>query len=50
MSFGDLVTIAPFAAAIPHAERPMPELRVLVKAGFGFGDVNACVVFGKWTE
>jgi 3-oxoacyl-(acyl-carrier-protein) synthase len=40
--------IAPFAAAIPHALRPMPDLRVLIKAGFGFGDVNACVVFGKW--
>ena len=40
--------IAPFAAAIPHARRPMPGLRVLVKAGFGFGDVNACVVLGKW--
>ena len=42
--------IEPFAAAIPHEERPMPGLRVLVKAGFGFGDVNACVVFGKWTS
>ncbi len=41
--------IEPFAAAIPHEERPMPDLRVLVKAGFGFGDVNACVVFGNWT-
>ena len=39
--------IAPFAAAIPHALRPLPDLRVLAKAGFGFGDVNACVVFGK---
>jgi len=41
--------IAPFAAAIPRALRPMPELRVLAKASFGFGDVNACVLFGKWT-
>jgi 3-oxoacyl-(acyl-carrier-protein) synthase len=40
--------IAAFAAAIPHALRPAPDLRVLAKAGFGFGDVNACVVFGKW--
>ena len=40
--------IAPFAAAIPHSVRPMPDLRVLIKSGFGFGDVNACVVFGKW--
>jgi len=41
--------IAPFAAAIPHTLRSAPDLRVLVKAGFGFGDVNACVVFEKWT-
>jgi 3-oxoacyl-(acyl-carrier-protein) synthase len=41
--------IAPFAAAIPHTLRPAPDLRVVAKAGFGFGDVNACVVFGKWT-
>ena len=41
--------IAPFAAAIPHVLRLAPGLRVLAKAGFGFGDVNACVVFGKWT-
>jgi 3-oxoacyl-(acyl-carrier-protein) synthase len=40
--------IAAFAAAIPHALRSAPDLRVLAKAGFGFGDVNACVVFGKW--
>jgi 3-oxoacyl-(acyl-carrier-protein) synthase len=40
--------IAPFAASIPHALRPAPDLRVLTKAGFGFGDVNACVVFGRW--
>ena len=40
--------IAPFAAAIPHRLRPMPDMRVLVKAGFGFGDVNACVVLAKW--
>ncbi len=40
--------ITPFAGAIPHAPREMPDLRVLIKAGFGFGDVNACVLFGKW--
>ena len=40
--------VAPFAASIARQMREMPALRVLVKAGFGFGDVNACVVFGKW--
>ena len=42
--------IAPYAASIPHVVREMPELRVAIKAGFGFGDVNACVVFQKWEE
>ena len=40
--------IAPFAASIPTATTPLDGRRVLVKAGFGFGDVNACVVFAKW--
>ena len=41
--------LSEFAAAIPQARRALPALRTLVKASFGFGDVNACVVFGKWT-
>jgi 3-oxoacyl-(acyl-carrier-protein) synthase len=36
------------AASIPHTVREMPELDVLVKAGFGFGDVNACLVFKRY--
>ena len=24
------------------------DLKVMLKAGFGFGDVNACLVFRKW--
>jgi 3-oxoacyl-(acyl-carrier-protein) synthase len=39
--------IEPYAAAIPHETREQP-LRAIAKAGFGFGDVNAVVVFGKW--
>ncbi len=23
---------------------------VAIKAGFGFGDVNACIVFEKWNQ
>ncbi len=41
--------IAPFAASIPHEIRAMPQLRTIIKASFGFGDVNACVVYRKWT-
>jgi 3-oxoacyl-(acyl-carrier-protein) synthase len=40
--------IEPFAASIPHETREAPELRRLVKAGFGFGDVNAAIVFRRW--
>jgi len=36
--------------SIPHTRRDMPDLKTIIKAGFGFGDVNACVIFKKWTE
>jgi len=42
--------IQPYAASIPHEARPAPHLRTLIKAGFGFGDVNACVVLRKWSS
>jgi 3-oxoacyl-(acyl-carrier-protein) synthase len=38
------------AASIPHSVLEMPDLDVLVKAGFGFGDVNACLVFKRYKE
>jgi len=41
--------IEPYAAAVPHTTRELPGLDVIMKAGFGFGDVNACLVFKKWT-
>ena len=40
--------IEPFASAIPHGAEEAPDLKVMLKAGFGFGDVNACLVFRKW--
>ena len=40
--------IAAYAASIPHDVREVPDLSIAIKAGFGFGDVNACVVFQKW--
>ncbi len=42
--------IAPFEASIPREACELPELRTIVKAGFGFGDVNACAVFRAWKE
>jgi 3-oxoacyl-(acyl-carrier-protein) synthase len=40
--------IEPFAAAIAHETVEMPDLRIMMKAGFGFGDVNAALVLRKW--
>jgi 3-oxoacyl-(acyl-carrier-protein) synthase len=40
--------IAPFAASIPHETKELPTLRTILKAGFGFGDVNAALVLRKW--
>jgi 3-oxoacyl-(acyl-carrier-protein) synthase len=39
--------IAAFAGAIAHETTALPGLRTVAKAGFGFGDVNAVVVFGR---
>jgi 3-oxoacyl-(acyl-carrier-protein) synthase len=40
--------IEPFAGSIPHETRELPELDTIIKAGFGFGDVNVCVIFRRW--
>jgi 3-oxoacyl-(acyl-carrier-protein) synthase len=40
--------IEKFDGSIPHTMRELPDLKVVIKAGFGFGDVNACLVFRKW--
>ncbi|MBW2459137.1 MAG: beta-ketoacyl-[acyl-carrier-protein] synthase family protein [Deltaproteobacteria bacterium] len=42
--------IEPYAASIPHATRELPELNTIIKSGFGFGDVNACLVFSRWPK
>lgn len=42
--------IEAFAESIPHVTRPMPEMRTIIKSGFGFGDVNACAIFRRWAE
>lgn len=36
-----------YAARIPHATVDVPDLEIVAKASFGFGDVNGCVVFRK---
>ena len=42
--------IAQYAAKIPQTCVEFPELKYLAKAGFGFGDVNSCIIFKKWEE
>ncbi|MHB8136944.1 MAG: beta-ketoacyl-[acyl-carrier-protein] synthase family protein [Smithellaceae bacterium] len=42
--------IAQYASKIPQSCMEFPELKYLAKAGFGFGDVNSCIIFKKWEE
>ncbi|MBW6486591.1 MAG: beta-ketoacyl-[acyl-carrier-protein] synthase family protein [Syntrophobacterales bacterium] len=42
--------IAPWEGSIPHAAVDAPDLKIAIKAGFGFGDVNSCLIFKKWEE
>jgi 3-oxoacyl-(acyl-carrier-protein) synthase len=37
-----------YADRIPHSTVRVPDLKVIAKASFGLGDVNACVVFRKF--
>lgn len=40
--------IMPYADSIVHSTKNTPELNIQAKASFGFGDVNACIMFKKW--
>ncbi len=42
--------IEPHAESIPHSLLGFETMKVIVKAGFGFGDVNACLVFKRWED
>jgi 3-oxoacyl-(acyl-carrier-protein) synthase len=37
-----------YADRIPHTTVLLPDMKVMIKASFGFGDVNACVIFRKF--
>ena len=39
-----------YAERIPHTTVSRPDLRVIAKASFGFGDVNGCIVFRNFSE
>jgi 3-oxoacyl-(acyl-carrier-protein) synthase len=40
--------LAAYAERIPHKTLDVPHLKVMAKASFGFGDVNACIFFRKF--
>ncbi len=40
--------IAAFDRRIPRTCLELPELKVMAKASFGFGDVNSCLMIRKW--
>jgi 3-oxoacyl-(acyl-carrier-protein) synthase len=40
--------IAEFSERIPRECLNVPDLKIIAKAGFGFGDVNSCLIFKKW--
>ncbi|MBW2558136.1 MAG: beta-ketoacyl-[acyl-carrier-protein] synthase family protein [Deltaproteobacteria bacterium] len=42
--------IEAFADKIPHKVMEYPELKIMAKACFGFGDVNSCLIFKKWEK
>ncbi len=42
--------IESYAGSIPHVTRERPELSTMIKAGFGFGDVNTCAIFRRWSD
>ncbi|HOP35392.1 MAG TPA: beta-ketoacyl-[acyl-carrier-protein] synthase family protein [Syntrophales bacterium] len=40
--------IEAFTERIPRKVLDFPDMRILAKASFGFGDVNSCIIFKKW--
>ncbi|MGP8154310.1 MAG: beta-ketoacyl-[acyl-carrier-protein] synthase family protein [Smithella sp.] len=42
--------IEKFAQKIPQKCLEFPQLKIIAKAGFGFGDINSCIIFKKWEE
>jgi 3-oxoacyl-(acyl-carrier-protein) synthase len=40
--------LAAYADRIPHVTVTLPDMKIMAKASFGFGDVNACVIFRKF--
>ncbi len=41
-------SLLPYADRIPHRTVDRPDLEIIAKASFGFGDVNGCLLFRKF--
>jgi 3-oxoacyl-(acyl-carrier-protein) synthase len=41
-------SLAAYAERIPQETVLLPGMKIIAKASFGFGDVNACVIFSKF--
>ena len=37
-----------FATCVVHETIDVPDLSIIAKASFGFGDVNGCIIFKKF--
>ncbi len=42
--------IEPFEVKVVKSFMDYPELKILAKSSFGFGDVNSCLIFKKWED
>lgn len=42
--------ITEYREKVPQRCMDFPELNIIAKAGFGFGDVNSCLIFKKWNN
>jgi 3-oxoacyl-(acyl-carrier-protein) synthase len=42
--------IIEFEDKVPRKCMDFPEVRIIAKAGFGFGDVNSCLMFKTWNN
>ncbi len=42
--------VEPYASSVAHELKEVPDMRTVIKSGFGFGDVNCSLVFRNWSN
>lgn len=42
--------VEPYASSVAHELIEVPDMRTVMKSGFGFGDVNCSLVFRNWSN